>query len=476
MRKLDNIDDAVALARQAEKICVRPTTVCQISEMQPTRENTRSEVNPVCFMSRTQALMKPIISKPNIYNRENNGRAENGNGYQTNINRNQNFNTTCTFCGMNGHVESKCRKKLAQYGIKCNYCGILGHVEQDCQKKRKQSNNSCGYCGMMGHHENNCHTKDMECFTCHNKGHVSRNCPRMANRWTPKQAAPAEFSNNDKQQVNFLIQENEELKRKYMELSQAAFPRSQINMINEEKVNSESTNPETQRNTSEEEWVRYQENEIEKQQQRLHARGVNFNGQFINMIQSQQVEDGGSEILGSLFNDEPPKNQNGNNNQGIKEKLNDLQNVDGSVGSENSKTKLEAEDKITEAQLRQIIDDISHSNTLLPFENLCGLMNHVRAIKKMLRENDTLVEYRRLVRKHQIYLNKNCMYSDFRIVLQFPDKSTYKIEDTRLLRGIKIFVLIQQKLNQINLNIEFEVYDGRVKLDKTKTLDRKSVV
>ena len=88
MKELDTIDDAVVLARLAEKICVRPATVCHVSEMPLNRENANNEVNPVCFMSRTQALMKPIILKPNIYNRENNGVAENGNGYQANINRN----------------------------------------------------------------------------------------------------------------------------------------------------------------------------------------------------------------------------------------------------------------------------------------------------------------------------------------------------------------------------------------------------
>ena len=83
--------------------------------------------------------------------------------------------------------------------------------------------NLCAYCGNIGHHENNCHIKEMECFTCHNKGSVSRNCPRMSDRWVQKSTVSAEYVNNDKQQVNFLIQENEDLKRKYMELSQAAF-------------------------------------------------------------------------------------------------------------------------------------------------------------------------------------------------------------------------------------------------------------
>ena len=141
------------------------------------RENGSGETNSVCFMPKTQALMKPIISKPNIYNRESNNVTENVNGYQANTNRNTNFNRTCTFCGMNGHVELKCRKKLAQFGIKCNYCGILGHMEIDY---KKQGTNSCGHCGNIGHHENNCHIKEMECFTCHNKGRVARNCSRIA--------------------------------------------------------------------------------------------------------------------------------------------------------------------------------------------------------------------------------------------------------------------------------------------------------
>ena len=137
MKELDNIDDAVALARQADKVCVRTATVYQISEMKPNRENVSGEVKPVCFMFKTQALMKPIISKPTIYNRESNNVTENVNVHQAKTNRNTNVNRTCTFFGMNGYLESKCRKTLAQYGIKCNYCGILGHMELDCQKKRK---------------------------------------------------------------------------------------------------------------------------------------------------------------------------------------------------------------------------------------------------------------------------------------------------------------------------------------------------
>ena len=53
------------------------------------------------------------------------------------------------------------------------------------------------------------------------------------------------------------------------------------------------------------------------------------------------------------------------------------------------------------------------------------------------------------------------MYSDFRIRLHLPDKSTYKIEDTRHLRGIKRFDIIQSKLNQTDQDVEFKVYDGR---------------
>ena len=93
----------------------------------------------------------------------------------------------------------------------------------------------------------------------------------------------------------------------------------------------------------------------------------------------------------------------------------------------------------------------------------------------MLRENETLVEYRRLVRKDQIYLNKNCSYSDFKIILKFLDKSTYKIEDTRHFRGIKLIDVIQRKLNQTDQDVEFEVYDGKIKLDKTKTIMKNRV-
>ena len=66
MRELDNIDDAVALARQAEKICLITSTVCQVLDMPLNRENVSGEINSVCFMFETQALIKPIISKPNI--------------------------------------------------------------------------------------------------------------------------------------------------------------------------------------------------------------------------------------------------------------------------------------------------------------------------------------------------------------------------------------------------------------------------
>ena len=54
-----------------------------------------------------------------------------------------------------------------------------------------------------------------------------------------------------------------------MELSQVDFQRSQINMINEDRIKTESTNHETQCKSSQEEWIQYQEKEIEKQQQRL---------------------------------------------------------------------------------------------------------------------------------------------------------------------------------------------------------------
>ena len=53
------------------------------------------------------------------------------------------------------------------------------------------------------------------------------------------------------------------------------------------------------------------------------------------------------------------------------------------------------------------------------------------------------------------------MYSDFRIILNFPYKSTYN--------GI------QSKLNQTDQDVEFEVYDGNIKLDKIKTLMRNRV-
>ena len=67
----------------------------------------------------------------------------------------------------------------------------------------------------------------------------------MATWWLPKPTVLAEFINNDKQQINFLLQENEEFKRKFIELSQATIPRSQINMINEDRIKTESTNHET---------------------------------------------------------------------------------------------------------------------------------------------------------------------------------------------------------------------------------------
>ena len=93
----------------------------------------------------------------------------------------------------------------------------------------------------------------------------------------------------------------------------------------------------------------------------------------------------------------------------------------------------------------------------------------------MLRKYETLVEYRRLVRKHQIYLNKNCRYFDFKIILKFPDKSTYKIEYTRHIRVINFFDIIRRKLNQTNQDVGFEVYNGKVKLNKTKTLMKNRV-
>ena len=95
------------------------------------------------------------------------------------------------------------------------------------------------------------------------------------------------------------------------------------------------------------------------------------------MIQSKQVEDGWSEICGSLFSDESLIDKNESISQKNHEKSNIQQKLAVSSNVDNLKTEIEVKDDITEEHLRQIIDDISHAYALIPFEILCGLMNHV---------------------------------------------------------------------------------------------------
>ncbi|CCD20113.1 nucleic acid binding protein, putative [Trypanosoma vivax Y486] len=86
---------------------------------------------------------------------------------------------TCKNCLSTGHLRRDCPL------IECAACSRLGHFKEDCphRRKRPRADNDigiCRSCGSSSHAQAKCpeRIKSVECFQCHQKGHMMPMCPQ----------------------------------------------------------------------------------------------------------------------------------------------------------------------------------------------------------------------------------------------------------------------------------------------------------